>query len=216
MSATNVMESTANEPNDGAVPSSNGLGCSIALVVIVLSVVWIVLAKRKKHTSLSQEVDACTPARSSSQSPTVENPTSASATEWPRPNVTGEGISQEWREFVAERLDELNPRQNMDEMKWALGVVDFIDELKESDAEASSTERDISASLRCEMLDALSSKGFAVVDSEIWNPDQQRAVAVVRKPDATETKILGKGATGLARNGKIIRKQEVKIEMKGD
>lgn len=215
MSATNVIESTTDVSNDGVVPSSNGLGLSVVLVAFALSVVWIVLAKRKKHTSLSQEVGACIPARSSSQSPTVENPTSASATEWPSPNVTGEGISQEWREFVVERLDELNPQQNMDETKWALGVVDFLDELKESDAEASSTERDVAASLRHEMLDLLLSKGFAIVDSETWNQDLQRAVAVVRKPDATETKILDKGATGLVRNGKIIRKQEVKIEMKG-
>ena len=217
MSATNVIEASTNVPNGGAVASSNGLVFSIALVVLVLSVVGVALAKRKKHTSLSREVDVCIQPQPISQSPIGENPDSAPIPEWPSPHMmTGEGISQEWREFVAERLNELDPRQNIDETKWALGVVDFLDELKESELEAFSAERAISTSLHHELLDVLSSKGFAVVESEAWNPDLQRAVAVVRKPDATETKILGKGATGLARNGKIIRKQEVKIEMKGN
>lgn len=136
--------------------------------------------------------------------------------EWPSPNVTDEGVSQEWSEFVTERLEELRPQPDTEESKWALGVVDFLDELKESESEASSTERNISASLQRELLGVLSTRGFAVVDSETWNPDLQRAVAVVRKPDVIATTILKKGATGLSKNGKIIRKQEVKIEMKGN
>lgn len=136
--------------------------------------------------------------------------------EWPSPNVRREGVSQEWGEFVTERLEELRPQQDIYESKWALGIVDFLDELKESESEASSTERALSTSLRHELLDILSKRGFAIVDSETWNPDLQRAVAVVRKPDAIKTTILKKGSTGLSRNGKIIRKQEVKIEMKGN
>ena len=136
--------------------------------------------------------------------------------EWPSPNVTDEGVSQEWGEFVTERLEELRPQQDVEESKWALGIVDFLDELKESESEASSAERNVSASLQRELLNILSTRGFAVIDSKTWNPDLQRAVAVVRKPDVIKTTILKKGSTGLSRNGKIIRKQEVKIEMKGN
>ncbi len=136
--------------------------------------------------------------------------------EWPSPNVRREGVSQEWGEFVTERLEELRPQQDIDESKWALGIVDFLDELKESGSEASPAERSISTSLQNELLNILSTRGFELVDSETWSPDLQRAVAVVRKPDTITTTILKKGSTGLSRNGKIIRKQEVKIEMKGN
>lgn len=135
---------------------------------------------------------------------------------WPQPPVQGNGISSNWAEFVRDRLGELDPVSCDNETKWALGVVDFLDELKEADAEASSEERASSASLRATLLACLLNKGFALEDSDEWNPDKQRAVAVVRKPDATATTILGKGSTGLSRNGKIIRKQEVKIVKKGN
>ena len=134
---------------------------------------------------------------------------------WPIAPQIGDGISQDWAEFVKERLDELDPKTNTDETKWALGVVDFLDELKEADAEASVAEQTTSASLRASLLALLSSKGYEPVDSDEWNPNKQRAVSVVRNPDVAGTKILGRGSTGLSRNGKIIRKQEVKIETKG-
>ncbi|MBQ9727723.1 MAG: hypothetical protein IJV65_09490 [Kiritimatiellae bacterium] len=135
---------------------------------------------------------------------------------WPNAPQSGGGISHDWAEFVGDRLDELDPKTNADETKWALGVVDFLDELKEADAEASVAEQTTSASLRASLLALLSSKGYEPVDSDEWNPDKQRTVSVVRNPDVAGTKILGRGSTGLSRNGKIIRKQEVKIEKKGN
>ena len=95
-------------------------------------------------------------------------------------------------------------------------MVDFLDELKEAGLTATEQERVASRALADQLLALLTEKGFTLLDSDEWNPDKQRAVAVVRKPDATGTKIMGKGSTGLSRNGRIIRKQEVKIEMKGN
>ena len=137
-------------------------------------------------------------------------------TAWPKAPKADNGISADWASFVSDRLAETNPAESSDETKWALGVVDFLDELKESDADASEEERTASRNLSDRLRAALAEKGFALVDSDEWNPDRQRAVAVSRKPDATGTKILGKGSTGLSLNGKIIRKQEVKIETKGN
>ena len=137
------------------------------------------------------------------------------APQWPVAPRAKDGISHDWAEFASERLAELAPRQNRDETKWALGVVDFLDELKESETDSSPSERALSASLRETLVAFLATKGFAPVDADEWNPALQRAVAVVRKPDATGTHVLGKGATGLSRQGTIIRKQEVKIETKG-
>lgn len=135
---------------------------------------------------------------------------------WPTAPAVGGGISDNWAEFIRERLCELDPTSYADETKWALGVVDFLDELKEAESEASPEERKVSATLCMALLSSLASRNFKPVDSDEWNPERQRAVAVVRKPDATGTKILGKGSTGLSRNGKIIRKQEVKISTKGN
>lgn len=137
-------------------------------------------------------------------------------TTWPKAPKTGNGISADWASFVSDRLAETNPAESSDDTKWALGVVDFLDELKESEADASAEERTESLNLSDRLRAALAAKGFALVDSDEWNPDKQRAVAVSRKPDAISTKILGKGSTGLSLNGKIIRKQEVKIETKGN
>ena len=135
---------------------------------------------------------------------------------WPTAPKSGEGISADWASFVSDRLAETNPAESSDDTKWALGVVDFLDELKESEKGASEVERKESGNLSDHLKAALAAKGFELVDSEEWNPERQRAVAVSRKPDAISTKILGKGSTGLSHNGKIIRKQEVKIETKGN
>ena len=137
-------------------------------------------------------------------------------TAWPKAPKADGGISADWASFVSDRLAETNPTESSDETKWALGVVDFLDELKESEADASEAERTESRNLSDRLKAALAAKGFELVDSDEWNPDRQRAVAVSREPDATGTKILGKGSTGLSLNGKIIRKQEVKIETKGN
>lgn len=136
--------------------------------------------------------------------------------EWPSVDVANWRVSQEWRDFVSERLSELKPNMEGDETKWALDVVDFLDELSEADEEVSFAERDISKSIRRRLLEIFSSRGFALIDSNEWNPDLQRAVSVVRRSDVLTTNIIKKGSTGLSRNGKIIRKQEVKIEMKGN
>lgn len=192
------------------------LAILVPLTVVVLAVVFF--RKRLRFFRQKKTVDGLSlPVAEERDSGSQELDTPKPVEyEWPSPNVTDEGVSQEWSEFVTERLEELRPQPDTEESKWALGVVDFLDELKESESEASSTERNISASLQRELLGVLSTRGFAVVDSETWNPDLQRAVAVVRKPDVIATTILKKGATGLSKNGKIIRKQEVKIEMKGN
>lgn len=135
---------------------------------------------------------------------------------WPKPPVAENGISSDWTEFVHDRLSELNPASCTDETKWALGVVDFLDELAEANAEASAEERSEATKLRTSIVAILADRHFTPLDSDEWNPQTQRAVAVVRKPDAAETTILGKGSTGLSRNGKVIRKQEVKISTKGN
>ena len=193
---------------------------SFAVLVPVIVVVLVAFFFRKRFRYFRQKKIG-----EELSLPTIEGKVSGSQEldiskpveiEWPSPNVTDEGVSQEWGEFVTERLEELRPQQDIEESKWALGIVDFLDELKESESEASSAERSISTSLQNELLNILSTRGFALVDSEAWSPDLQRAVAVVRKPDAIKTTILKKGSTGLSRNGKIIRKQEVKIEMKGN
>ena len=218
------------------------IGC--ATIVLILAAVILFIFLRKRHASRKTQTIKHTPLHptESSPNPPVEylepNPQQPAekplpsqsqalpqdlpsrqapvAMPWPVAPEAAGNISKDWAEFVRDRLGELDPASCDNETKWALGVVDFLDELKDADAEASSEERASSASLRVALLSCLSNKGFALEDSDEWNPDKQRAVAVVRKPDATVTTILGKGSTGLSRNGKIIRKQEVKIVTKGN
>ena len=180
------------------------------ILALAATVAFFALRRKRKAKNSNPE------AKSSAHKPEIAPPPFKPTPAWPdAPKIDG-GISQDWAEFVKERLDELDPKTNADETKWALGVVDFLDELKETDDAASSFEQTASASLRASLLSVLSSKGYEPVDSDEWNPDKQRAVSVVRNSAATGTIILGKGSTGLSRNGKIIRKQEVKIEMKGN
>ena len=197
---------------------SHHYGWAVALSVAIMAVAVAVVFMRRKFIGLHRkkdEVGALSPAANDEER-ILRKPAKSKPIKWPRSISAGADVSQEWSEFVNERLKELKSSQAADESKLALGIVDFMDEIKESEAGASSAERDLSASLRHELLDILSSRGFEIIDSEVWNPDLQRAVATVRKPDATETVILDKGSSGLSRNGKIIRKQEVKIEMKGN
>ena len=141
-------------------------------------------------------------------------PPSRPAPPWPSTPQSGPGLSSDWLTFVSERLDELEPKDEKT-ASWALGVVDFIDELKEAEGEASPEEQAVSARLRASLTDYLAAFDYQLLDSDTWSPDKQRAVAVRRSPDATAPRILGKGSTGLARCGKVIRKQEVKLEQPG-
>ena len=181
------------------------------VLVVAAALAYLAWRKRKSPSSGNTlgRLEESTPRHLPPLVPSPRNP-------WPQPPQAGGGVSKDWSDFVRDRLDELDPSAKQNETKWALGVVDFLDELKEADAEASAAEQTKSASLRASLLAVLSSKGYEPVDSDEWNPDKQRAVSVVRNPDTTGTKILGKGSTGLSRNGKIIRKQEVKIETKGN
>lgn len=196
-----------------------GSGWLYALCVVVLFVIgFVVLRSRKKQAPYGPSKQCCPPSRApdflEDTSDVVEEQTDHPS-KWPTPPAGGEGISADWLEFVESRLAELSPHSNADDSKWALGIVDFLDELKESNADASPVERSESDSLCASLSEFLDAKGYSLIDMDEWSPELQRAVAVVRKPDADVTKILGKGSTGLSRYGKVIRKQEVKVEMKG-
>ena len=133
---------------------------------------------------------------------------------WPSAPQSGTGLSSDWLSFVSDRLAELSPPDGS-KPAWALGVVDFIDELKESDGEASQQEQAESAKLRESLTAFLTFHEYELLDSDTWDSAKQRAVAVHRSLDAMGPRILGKGSTGLARSGKVIRKQEVKLEQPG-
>ena len=185
--------------------------CIVGVLVVAAAFACLAWRKRKSPHSGNalQGLEISTPRHLPPLVPSSRKP-------WLQPPQGGGGVSKDWSDFVRDRLDELDPSACQDDTKWALGIVDFLDELKEADAEASAVEQTKSASLRASLLSVLSYKGYEPVDSDEWNPDKQRAVSVVRNLDAAGTRILGKGSTGLSRNGKIIRKQEVKIEMKGN
>lgn len=111
--------------------------------------------------------------------------------------------SEDVRELVKERDAELVRRLE----DWALEVVDAMDEISRIPH-----EKGIAAyveSLRCQ----LATQNCTLIDSDIWNPELQRAVKV---QDATQPggspRIIRKVSTGLQVRGKLVRKQSVVIE----
>ncbi len=202
---------------DSVLADRFGCGLLYSFCAVAFFVMGLVLFRRRRKKAPDEPLEpCCSPSKSSDILENTPEKQPDHLAKWPSPPAGREGLSAPWLEFVESRLAELSPLSNADDSKWALGIVDFIDELKESNADASSVERNESDSLCASLSAFLSSKGYSLIDDDEWNPEQQRAVAVVRKPDAGATKILGKGSTGLSRCGKIIRKQEVKVEMKGN
>ena len=192
------------------------IGAIAVTAIALLIILERLVQKRRKGESVGSNSGAKTSGSPDLEPVSSKKDSGKAETEWPRPPPAEDGVSKEWLSFVSDRLEETNPRHSVDESKWALDVVDFLDELKESASSGSEKECEASRVLSDRLVACLTEKNFELIDSDGWNPDKQRAVAVVRNPNTTETIILGKGSTGLSHNGKIIRKQEVKIEMKGN
>lgn len=136
---------------------------------------------------------------------------------WPVVDDNDSGIPADVRDFLRDRLGlgELNPNKRQCDDKWALATVDFLDELSIVSNDCPERARQALDRIKASVISALVDKGYSLLDDDGWNPDAQRAVAVVRRNDVESPKVIGKGATGLSQNGRVIRKQEVKLLVKG-
>lgn len=165
---------------------------------------------RRANTARRQEVvtDSKAPHKSSDVVLKVDSEESDSAV-----RVRDDELSRDFCEFVMDRLSELSIGETSTENeKWAVSVVDFFDELRGCAKEWIDSEAVCAKEIQRLLQSFIGYSGYSLIDLDKWDPDLQRAVAVEPDDAANEPIIIEKGATGLSKNGKIIRKQEVRIK----
>lgn len=97
--------------------------------------------------------------------------------------------------------------------KWALSVVDFLDEISWMSDSFSSRDVRVLRDFAKQMENLLSSMDCILVDEDLWTQESQRAVSVKKVlAKGASPRIIKKGSTGLIVQGKLIRKQEVYLE----
>lgn len=125
-------------------------------------------------------------------------------------------LSSQTRAFLEDRLDGVAIDSPMSEdlaVKWGLRVASLIDEITLLRTHVAEDDLRIVDMVYNATLDKMRELNFALLDEDQWNPSFQRAVSVVRSETVTETKILRKKACGMTFNGRVIKKQEVEVEM---
>lgn len=125
-------------------------------------------------------------------------------------------FSNETRSFLEDRLEGLiieSPLNDDRILEWGQRAVSMIDELALLRAHISDEDlRVVDFVCGC-ICDKMKEMNLALIDKETWDSSCQRAVSVVRSDTAVETKILKKKACGMTFRGKVIKKQEVEVEM---
>ncbi|WP_455562832.1 hypothetical protein [Akkermansia massiliensis] len=124
-----------------------------------------------------------------------------------------EGVeSENLRELVKERIADLSV-DGLSIEKWALGVVDFMDEISWMSVSFTSRDSQVLQKVVEKLKELLISMDCLPVDEDCWNPERQRAVSVQKNlPKGASPHIVRKGSSGLIIKGKLIRKQEVYLE----
>lgn len=112
------------------------------------------------------------------------------------------------RDLVRDRLEEVSRRVE----DWGMEVADALGELedlKTEDADDARRVQDVCTELRRE----LSALGCEILDSDVWNPETQRAVKVeYTLPPGSTPSIAQKVSYGLRVQGRLVRKQEVCLQ----
>lgn len=125
------------------------------------------------------------------------------------------GVSSDMVEFFASRAEVLARPNGPLDAKWAVDAVDFHDEITDigKGSELTEQERALCRVIRESLAASFRLADIHMLDSDTWNPNIQRAVAVTRNASTTEPLIREKGATGLSVRGSLLRKQEVSLVM---
>lgn len=121
--------------------------------------------------------------------------------------------SENLKGLIQDRINDLNIT-GLSVEQWALGVVDFIDEVSGIRNGLSDRERQHLKVLVNQLKKQLAAMDCVLIDEDEWNPKKQRAITTRKTlPKEALPRITDKGATGLMIQGKLIRKQEVFIEI---
>ena len=130
---------------------------------------------------------------------------------WPLLEEYQGRVSEETFDYFTYRLVDISPEKHLVNHKWAIAVVDFLDELRDSSAEWPLDEVPKIVALASAVEGYLEHCGYGCLDVDQWDASKQRAVATQHDASLPEMTILQKGATGLMYQGEVIRKQEVVV-----
>lgn len=117
------------------------------------------------------------------------------------------------RLLLEDRLDEVDD-DKADLEKQALDVALLLDEIHGLETPyAGKPDGVVLARLADDLKAELRSRDCELLDSDVWNPDIQRAVRIEPTDEPLEHPIiLAKQALGVKVRGRLVRKQEVKIK----
>lgn len=133
-----------------------------------------------------------------------------------RGRLAGMSLTENTRVFLDDRLSDLVIDHFIDDdqkSRWGLRVASFLDEVSLLRLHVSPEDRREIEGILCGLREKMNSLELEIIDKDEWDAACQRAVSVARKGDAPGTRILKKIACGLAFRGKIVKKQEVSVEM---
>ena len=121
-------------------------------------------------------------------------------------------VDEDVKGLILDRLEEIEEEHGNPE-KEAMLMVDLMDELKLIHNVYKGTDAESIAKLSGMIRATLEQKGCELLDCDTWNPDTQRAVKIdYCLAEEQAPVITAKQATGLKYKGKLLRKQEVKIQ----
>ena len=138
--------------------------------------------------------------------------------EWLLANKVLDGINPQLHEFIQDRIEQIREAEG-DDIQWCIETVDFMDELRMMEPSYSTRDKEAADFISGVIRKKCASLKIELIDHDEWTPTEQRALSLTRTPNADKARILRKGATGLRREGELIRKQEVILELpeqKGD
>lgn len=119
--------------------------------------------------------------------------------------------------YVADQLGQLQVVEAGGAEGWIIKVVDLVDSMQELTAYG---EEDLAllSQIRNSLIDCLKEHSVELLSYEDWTPAYQRAVKVNRVlPEGSFPMIVRTFATGVMRSGRLMRKQEVELNLaKGD
>ncbi len=192
-------------------------GLSVAGVAGLFFLAWKYFVPRVRRPAQHEE----------EAGPKVTSPSSSTVLTLPhapqadaRPMAVVEGLQlakqlqeNDLRELVQERLADIaDEREDLE--RWALAIVDLLDELRLMQPSYSPQDSKAAALLRDELLRLLREQDCELIDLDDWTPSRQRALRVEHKlPEGEAPRILSKETSGLIVKGSLVRKQEVSVKL---
>lgn len=95
--------------------------------------------------------------------------------------------------------------------EWGIKAVDFHDELLRLVENAEDTERSMLLAILSRLGSELFDNGFELIKLLEWDPELQNAVVVTHGGNSGGVKVIDTISSGVKRNDRILRKQEVSI-----